>query len=82
MTRAPDESEEIRRRALTAYLDQRLSEGYLVETRTGTHAIIGPPSRRHSLRHLFRRPSSLARQVVSVDRDGEVSVRPAVPRRS
>jgi hypothetical protein len=82
MRRALDESEEGRRRALTAFLDERLSEGYLVETRTATHAIIGPPGPRHSLRHFFRRRNSLARQVVSVDRDGEVSVRPAEPRRS
>jgi hypothetical protein len=82
MSRARDESEEVRRRALTAFLDERLSEGYRVETRTDTHAIIGPPDRRPSLRHPFRRPNSLARQVVSVDRDGEVSVRPAEPRRS
>ena len=82
MRRALDESEEGRRRALTAFLDERLSEGYLVETRTDTHAIIGPPDPRHSLRHFVRRRNSLARQVVSVDRDGEVSVRPAEPRRS
>ena len=82
MRRALDEIEEVRRRALTAFLDERLSEGYLVETRTNAHAIIGPPDRRGSLRHFFRRPSSLARQVVSVDRDGEVSMRTAEPRRS
>ena len=82
MRRALDVSEEVRRRALTSFLDERLSEGYLVETRTDTHAIIGPPDRLRSLRYFFRRPPSLARQVVSVDRDGEVSVRPAEPRRS
>ena len=82
MKRAPDTNEEARRNALTAFLDERLSEGYRVETRTDTHAIIGPPDRLHSLRHFFRRPNSLTRQVVSVDRDAAVSVRPAEPRRS
>ena len=82
MTRTVDEREDVRRRALTAFLDERVREGYRIETRTDTHAIIGPPDPRHSLRHFFRRRNSLARQVVSVDRDGEVSVRPAEPRRS
>ena len=81
MTRALDEREELRRHALTAFLDERVREGYLVETRTATHAIIGPPDRR-SLRRLFRRPGSHARQVASVDLHGDVSVRPAEPRRS
>jgi hypothetical protein len=77
-----DAREERRRRALTAFLDERVREGYRIETRTDTHAIIGPPDRWGSLRHLLRRPGSLARQVVSVDRDGDVSVRPAEPLRS
>ena len=81
MTRALDEREELRRHALTAFLDERVREGYLVETRTATHAIVGPPDRR-SPRRLFRRPTSLARQVASVDLHGDVSVRPAEPRRS
>jgi hypothetical protein len=81
MTRALDEREELRRHALTAFLDERVREGYLVETRTATHAIIGPPDRR-SPRRLFRRPTSLVRQVASVDIHGDVSVRPAEPRRS
>jgi hypothetical protein len=82
MTRGLDDQEELRRRALTAFLDERVREGYRVETRTDTHAIIGPPDRRRSIRALFRTPNSLARQVVSVDRDGDVSMRPAEPLRS
>jgi hypothetical protein len=81
MTRERDR-EQLRRDALTAFLDDREREGYRVETHTHTHAIIGPSDRRRSLRDLFRRPHSLPRQVVSVDRDGEVSVRPAEPLRS
>lgn len=82
MTRALDEQEELRRSALTAFLDERVREGYRVETRTDTHAIIGPPDRRRSLLDLLRKPNAPTRQVVSVDRDGEVSMRPAEPLRS
>lgn len=78
MTRELDQ-EQRRRQALTAFLDAREREGYRVETHTHTHAIIGPPDRRRSLRDFFRRSMSLPRQVVSVDRDGDVSVRPAEP---
>ena len=42
MTRAPDDQEELRKSALTAFLDARVHEGYRVETRTDTHAIIAP----------------------------------------
>ena len=42
MTHTVDEREELRRRALTAFLDERVREGYRIETRTDTHAIIGP----------------------------------------
>lgn len=80
--RAADEKDELRRRALATFLDERVREGYRIETHTDTHAIIGPPDRRRSLRHPLRRQSPLRRQVVSVDRDGEVSVRSAEPRRS
>ena len=76
------EREELRRRALATFLDERVREGYRIETHTDTHAIIGPPDRRRSLRDPLPRPSPLRRQVVAVDRDGEVSVRSAEPRRS
>ena len=81
MTRRHDDPEELRRSALTAFLDERVREGYRVETRTDTHAIIGPPDRRRSLRELLGKQSPLARQVVSVDRDGDVSMGPAEPLR-
>ena len=76
------DQEELRKSALTAFLDERVREGYRVETRTDTHAIIGPPDRRRSFRDLLRKPNSPARQVVSVDRDGNVSMGPAEPLRS
>ena len=44
-----------------------------MESHTHTQAIIGPPDRRRTLRGFLRKPGSLPRQVVSVDRDGEVS---------
>ena len=78
----PPDQEQLRRDALTAFLDEREDEGYRVETHTHTHAVIGPPDRRHSLRGLLRKPGSFPRQVVSVDWDGEVSMRPAEPLRS
>jgi hypothetical protein len=74
--------QQLRRDALTAFLDEREREGYRVESHMHTQAVIGPPDRRRSLRALLRKPGSLPRQVVSVDRDGEVSIRPAEPRRS
>ena len=82
MTRAPDDQEELRRNALTAFLDERVREGYQVETRTDTHAIIAPADRRRSLLDLLRKPKVPARQVLSVDSDGVVSMRPAEPLRS
>lgn len=68
-----------RKDGLDAFLAERLTEGFTVETRTDTHAII------------FRRPTGLrrfigggdpGRYVVEVDEDGVASMRPAEPRRS
>lgn len=80
MSRERDQ-EQLRRAALTAFLDEREREGYRVESHTHTQAVIGPPDRR-SLRGLLRMPGSLPRQVVSVDRDGKISIGPAEPLRS
>ena len=81
MTRALDDREEARTRALTEFLDARVREGYRIETRTDTHAIIAP-ARRRSLLHVFGRHGAPARQVLSVDSDGVVSMRAAEPLRS
>jgi hypothetical protein len=68
-----------RREGLDAFLDRALENGYEIETRTDTHAII------------FRRPKGLkrftsgadpGRFVVEVDEDGIATTRPAEPRRS
>jgi hypothetical protein len=82
MTRATDDQEALRKSALTAFLDARVHEGYRVETRTDTHAIIAPAHRRRSLLDLLRKPKVPARQVVSVDSEGVVSTSPAEPLRS
>ena len=68
-----------RRDRLTAFLDQKVEEGYVIETRTDTHAII------------YRRPRGLkrftsgadpGRYVVEVDENGIATMRPAEPRRT
>jgi hypothetical protein len=82
MTRASDSQEEHRKAALTAFLDARASEGYHIETRTDTHAIITPAHKNRSLLDRLRKPKVPARQVVSVDSDGNVTMRPAEPLRS
>ena len=69
----------IRTDALGAFLDRKLEEGYEIESRTDTHAII------------FRRPKGIrrftggadpGRYVVEVDEDGVATLRPAEPRRT
>jgi hypothetical protein len=68
-----------RRDGLDGFLDRKLAEGYEIETRTNTHAII------------YRRPKGLkrftsgadpGRYVVEVDENGIVAMRPAEPRRT
>jgi hypothetical protein len=68
-----------RKGGLDAFLEQKVKEGYAIETRTDTHAI------------LFRRPKGLrrftsgadpGRYVVEVDEDGIATMRPAEPRRN
>ena len=68
-----------RKEGLDAFLEAKVAEGFTVETRTDTHAII------------FRRPKGLrrftsgddpGRFVVEVDEDGRVTMRDGEPRRS
>ena len=73
------ERENMRMAALTAFLLDRVREGYRIETHTDTHAIIGPASR-WSWLNPFSRVSG--RHVVSVDADGNVTMRNAEPLRS
>jgi hypothetical protein len=69
----------MRKHGLDAFLAERIREGFKIETRTDTHAII------------YRRPTGLRRLrtghnpgrfVVEVDEDGRASMRPAEPRRA
>ena len=68
-----------RKDGLDSFLDERVAEGFVIETRADTHAII------------FRRPRGMrrftsgddpGRFVVEVDEDGRASMRPAEPRRA
>jgi len=68
-----------RREALDAFLDQKVEEGYVIETRTDTHAII---SQRPKGLKRFTSGGDPGRYVVEVDEDGGVTMRPAEPRRT
>ena len=68
-----------RKRGLDAFLDQKIAEGYLVETRTDTHAII---SRRPKGLKRLRGNADPGRYVVEVSEDGTASMRPAESRRT
>ena len=77
-----NDGETKRREALAAYLDERVTEGFRVESQTETQAIIAPaPSRLGFLRR-FQKTAPLERQVVAVDVDGNVTASPAQPLRS
>jgi hypothetical protein len=77
-----NDSETRRREAISAYLDDRVAEGFRVESRTDTQAIIAPAPSRLSFLRRFHRTAPLERQVVSVDVDGNVTASPAQPLRS
>jgi hypothetical protein len=68
-----------RRVGLDAFLDQKVAEGYVIETRTDTHAII---SRRPKGLRRFTSGSDPGRYVVEVDEDGTATMRAAEPRRT
>ena len=70
-----------RNRALDAFLETKLREGYRIETHTDTHAIIDAGNRKGFLSRLRRRGAG-GRYVVSVDEQGEVTMIPAEPIRS
>jgi hypothetical protein len=68
-----------RKDGLDAFLDRKIAEGYVIETRTDTHAII---SRRPTGLKRFTSGADPGRYVVEVDEDGVASMRRAEPRRS
>jgi hypothetical protein len=82
MTRPNDSRAELRKDALTAFLEARVAEGFRVETRTDTHAIIAPRTRPWSFLDRLRKADASARQVIAVDEHGEVTMSPAEPLRS
>ena len=69
----------MRRQGLDAFLDQKVAEGFVIETRTDTHAIIS--QRPKGLKRLSR-GADPGRYVVEVDEDGSATMRPAEPRRT
>jgi hypothetical protein len=68
-----------RKDGLDAFLDEKVEEGYAIETRTDTHAIIFRRSKRLTR---FTSGSDSERYVVEVDEDGIATMRPAEPRRT
>jgi hypothetical protein len=68
-----------RKDSLDAFLDEKVGEGYVIETRTDTHAII---ARRPKGLKRFTRNADPGRYVVEVDENGISTMRPAEPRRS
>jgi hypothetical protein len=81
MTTPTDEQEEIRKNALTAFLADRISEGFRIETRTDTHAIIVLADGGRSFLDRLHKTKASARHVISVDEHGEVTMAPAEPLR-
>jgi hypothetical protein len=67
------------RHSLDAFLNQKVEEGYVIETRTDTHAIIS--QRPKGLKRLTHRADP-GRYVIEVDEDGTATMRPAEPRRT
>ena len=68
-----------RKGGLDAFLDQKLAEGYVLETRTDTHAII---ARRPRGLKRFTSGRDPGRYVVEVNEEGIATMRPAEPRRA
>ena len=71
-----------RKDALDAYLETKLGEGYRIETRTETHAIVVARDPWKSFLNRLRGRGAADRYVLSVDEHGEVTMAPAVPKRS
>jgi hypothetical protein len=65
--------------ALDAYLAQRATQGFRVETRSGIQAVIVRRHRLYFVLRWFARGPAEQRLVVSVDQHGEVASRAAEP---
>jgi hypothetical protein len=68
-----------RKDALDAFLEKKAQEGFTIETRTDTHAII-TEANQGFWRRLHR--GGPRRHVVQVDEDGAVTMSAAEPRRN
>lgn len=68
-----------RAHGLDTFLDQKVKEGFVIETRADTHAII---SRRPKGLKRFTSGADPGRYVVEVDEEGNATMRPAEPRRT
>jgi hypothetical protein len=73
-----ESSDAARRTALDDFLAERVANGFVVESRTATQAILAP---RGLLNGLQSRLRGSRREVVSVDQHGNVTSSPAQPRR-
>lgn len=69
-----------RKNALDAFLERKVAEGFTIETRTDTQAIITEAGQR--LWRRLHRGGGFRRHVVEVDEDGIVTMSAAEPRRS
>jgi hypothetical protein len=69
-------ADDSRKLALTAFLDDLAAQGFRIESRSDTQAIIARP---RGILGRFRAARDDARQVVSVDEHGVVTARPAEP---
>jgi hypothetical protein len=73
------ELRDVRSAALDAYIDRRLAEGFRVETRSGTQAVIARRHKLYFVLHWFGREVAEQRYVVSVDAQGKVASLEAEP---
>jgi hypothetical protein len=74
-----EHEDELRRNALSAFIDECVAEGFRIETRSDTHAIIASPPRLSDLLGRVLKRDRNQRHVVSVDEHGIITTRPAEP---
>ena len=70
---------DVRSAALDAYIARRVAQGFRVETRTGSQAVIVRRHRLYFFLHWFSRGLAEQRYVISVDQHGEVASLAAEP---
>jgi hypothetical protein len=71
--------ETTRSAALDAYIEQRAAQGFRVETRTGSQAVIVRRHRLYFALRWFALSRAEERLVISVDQHGEVASKAAEP---